>query len=74
MPGKYSVALTRLVEEFDLRPIYQSSDYDRVRVTVDDIARPGLQLAGFYDHFEPMRLCVLGTVENTQSRMGSKWS
>ena len=28
-----------------------------------DVARPGLQLAGYYDHFEPMRLQVMGNVE-----------
>ena len=61
----YTVALRQLVEEFDLVAKYQSRDFDRVQVTVDDISRPGLQLAGFFDHFEPMRLYVLGTVENT---------
>jgi len=59
----YSVPLCQLVEEFKLKPIFKSSDYDRVRVTVEDISRPGLQIAGFFDHFEPMRVCVFGTVE-----------
>jgi HPr kinase/phosphorylase len=27
------------------------------------VARPGLQLAGYFDHFEPMRLQVMGNVE-----------
>ena len=29
------------------------------------MSRPGLQLAGFFDHFEPMRLQVLGNVETS---------
>ena len=27
------------------------------------MSRPGLHLAGFFDHFEPMRIYVCGTVE-----------
>lgn len=45
--------------------IYKSSDFDRIRITVDDVSRPGLPLAGYFDHFEPMRLQVLGNVETS---------
>lgn len=65
MSNLYSVALQQLVQEFNLIPAYRSSDYERVHVTVDDISRPGLQIAGFFDHFEPMRVYVFGTVENS---------
>ncbi len=58
-----SVLLTTLVEEFRLEVVYAATDYDKVRLTVEDVARPGLQLAGFYDHFVPMRLQVMGNVE-----------
>ena len=58
-----SVLLTTLVEEFHLEVVYAATDYEKVRLTVEDVARPGLQLAGFYDHFEPMRLQVMGNVE-----------
>ena len=61
----YSVPLTKLAEEFDLKPLYKSTDYEKICVTVDDVSRPGLQLAGFFDHFEPMRLQVLGNVETS---------
>ena len=61
----YSVPLTKLAKEFDLKPLYESTDYEKIRVTVDDVSRPGLQLAGFFDHFEPMRLQVLGNVETS---------
>ena len=63
MAGTYSVLLSELVQEFNLDFLYQSTDYEKIRVTVDDVSRPGLQLAGFFNHFEPMRLYVCGTVE-----------
>lgn len=64
MSNVYSVPLSELVEEFHLEKLYESSDYHKIHVTVDDVSRPGLYLAGFFDHFEPMRLYVCGTVES----------
>jgi len=63
MNDMHSVPLTKLVDEFQLNVVYAASDYEKIRLTVEDVARPGLQLAGYFDHFEPMRLQVLGNVE-----------
>ena len=63
MINMYSVALTALVEEFSLEVAFKSTDYNKIRLTVEDVARPGLQLAGYFDHFEPMRLQVMGNAE-----------
>lgn len=63
MNEKHCVPLTRLVEEFRLDVAFRSTDYESVQLTVEDVARPGLQLAGYFDHFEPMRLQVMGNVE-----------
>ncbi len=59
----YSVPLTTLVKEFELEVANRSSDYENIQLTVPDVARPGMQLAGYFDHFEPMRLQVMGNVE-----------
>ena len=59
----HSVPLTTIVEKFGFQVAYQATDYEKVCLTVADVARPGLQLAGYYDHFEPMRLQILGNVE-----------
>ena len=61
----HSVLLTTLVKEFNLEVAYAASDYENICLTVVDVARPGLQLAGYYDHFEPMRLQVMGNVETS---------
>ena len=63
MASTYSVLLSELVNEFGLSFFHKSTDYEKIHVTVDDISRPGLHLAGFFDHFEPMRVYVCGTVE-----------
>ena len=59
----YSVPLKQLTEEFKLDVAFAATDFDSIRLTVEDVARPGLQLAGYFDHFEPMRLQVMGNVE-----------
>lgn len=58
-----SVQLSTLVNNFHLEVVYASTDYDKIRLTVEDVSRPGLQIAGYFDHFEPMRLQVLGNAE-----------
>ena len=63
MIDTYSVPLKTLVEKFRLEIAYASTDFDSIRLTVEDVARPGLQLAGFFDHYEPMRMQVMGNVE-----------
>ncbi len=63
MDNVYSVPLSQLVEEFDLQIAYKSSDYADVQLTVEDVSRPGIQLTGYFDHFEPLRLQVLGNSE-----------
>ena len=63
MIDTYSVPLKELVKEFKLEVAYASTDFDSIRITVEDVTRPGLQLAGYFDHYEPIRLQVLGNVE-----------
>lgn len=64
MAKNYSVPLDQLVQQFNLTIAHKASDYDTIHITVDDVSRPGLQLAGFFDHFEPMRIQVIGRVED----------
>ena len=54
------VLLSVLTEAFHLEVAYKATDFEKVRLTVEDVTRPGLQIAGYMDHFEPMRLQVLG--------------
>ena len=63
MIDTYSVPLSTLVKEFKLEAEYTAADFESIRLTVEDVSRPGLQIAGFFDHFEPMRLQVMGNAE-----------
>ena len=63
MSELYSVPLKELVREFGMKVEYAATDFDKVRLTVADLSRPGLQLAGYFNHFEPVRLQLMGNVE-----------
>ena len=63
MPNHTGVLLSSLVEHLHLEIAYQSKDYASVRLTVEDLSRPGLQLVGYLEHFEPLRLQVMGNAE-----------
>ncbi len=65
MESLYSVKLSKLVEDFHLDVLRKGKGYDKCLVRTEDVNRPGLQLIGFFDYFDPMRLQVLGKVENT---------
>ena len=63
MASVYTVPLTQLVAEAGFTVYYRASDYEKIRITVEDVSRPGLPMAGFFDHFQPMRLQVMGRME-----------
>ena len=65
MASKYSVPLRTIAEEHGLEPLHTSVDYATRLLTVADVNRPALQLAGFYNYFDPKRLQILGRVEST---------
>lgn len=63
MEENFSISLAELVSEFQFSVEFAATDYHKIRLTVHDVARPGIQLMGFFDHFDARRLQVLGKVE-----------
>ncbi len=60
---EYSVPLHKLMEEFDMEEVYVPPNYHEIMVCTPDINRPGMQLIGFFNHFDNLRLQVMGIVE-----------
>ena len=58
-----SYKLSKLVEELQADIVYRSKDFEDVQILTGDVHRPGLQLAGFYEHFEPRRVQLIGRME-----------
>ncbi len=59
-----SVALTKIINEFNLEKIFVPDHIDSIMVTRSEVNRPGLPLTGFFDYFAPERIQVIGRVES----------
>ena len=57
------VELQEIVEKMNLKNMTPDVDLTNIKVTVPDINRPGLPLAGFLDNFDAARVQVIGYVE-----------
>lgn len=55
--------LPELVAEFNMEVLNKAPNFNIQTVTISDVNRPALQLVGFYEYFEPIRLQILGKAE-----------
>ena len=65
MGSEFTIPLTKIIDEFELEIIYEPEDVDKIRICSADINRPGLQMVGFFDHFDKKRIQIMGMVEFT---------
>jgi len=63
--SKKSVKLGEIIREFELEVLKAGPDYENLPLRTVDINRPGLPLAGFFEHFDTKRLLLLGLTEHT---------
>lgn len=59
------VKLTQFIEKMKLINLTPDIDVKHVKLTVPDINRPALQMTGYFEHFDSIRLQVIGFVEYT---------
>ena len=64
MEELYSVQLSKIIDEFKLETVYLPDLPENLHVTCSRVNRPGLQMVGFYDHYEQARLQIIGKVED----------
>lgn len=60
-----SVSLTRVIEKMKLENLTPDVDVRSHRITLAEVNRPALQLAGYFEHFDATRLQIIGFVEFT---------
>lgn len=60
---EFTVKLSKIIKEFKLEEVYVPNENTLIETT--DVNRPGLQIAGFFDYFDPRRIQILGMVETT---------
>lgn len=60
-----TVAVSRLIEKMGLDNLTPDIDIKNRKITIPDINRPALQLAGYLQHYEASRVQIIGFVEAT---------
>ncbi len=65
MSEGYSVPLRELIETLKLENCTPEVDIDNVLITQNEVNRPALQLAGYFDYFDSSRIQIIGHVEHT---------
>ncbi len=63
MSEKFTVALKKIIDEFKLEVIYTHKEPAEILIDENDVNRPGLQLMGFYEYFNPERIQIIGKME-----------
>ncbi|MBP3588715.1 MAG: HPr kinase/phosphorylase, partial [Clostridia bacterium] len=63
MKCNYSVELHKLITEFRLEVVYGPEDYQDKLISSRAVCRPALPLAGFFEHFDPDDIQVIGRAE-----------
>ncbi len=58
-----SVTLKSIIDSFKLEEITTFGNTQDISITVADVTRPGLQLTGYFDHFGPDRIQLIGNQE-----------
>ena len=63
MAERFTVTLKQIIDEFRLEVLYCPGDPAEILISENDITRPGLQLMGFYEYFNPERIQIIGKME-----------
>ena len=65
MDSHYSVKLGQLIKDFELEVLRGAPGFEDILIQKEDVNRPALQLAGFFDYFDYKRIQMIGRVEAT---------
>ncbi len=63
MSSTFTVKLTKLIQDFNLEKAYLPENYEDILIASADVNRPGLQMVGFFDFFDPQRIQIMGKSE-----------
>ena len=59
----HTIPLARLVQDHRLEIVVRPDDFEEILISTNEVNRPGLALAGFYEIFEKERIQLIGKAE-----------
>ena len=64
MEENYNVKLSKIIDDFNLETHFLPDLPENILISCTRVNRPGLQMTGFYDYYEPARLQIIGKAEH----------
>ena len=63
MTEEYTIPLAKIIKDLSLTALHLPCSAEEILIRSRDVIRPGLELYGFCDYFDPHRITVLGRSE-----------
>ena len=63
MPEVYTIPLSKIIHELQLETAFLPKSADDILIQSRDVVRPGMELNGYHEYFDPTRIAVLGRAE-----------
>ena len=63
MPEVYTIPLSKIIHELQLETACLPKSADDILIQSRDVVRPGMELNGYHEYFDPNRIAVLGRAE-----------
>ena len=63
MPEVYTIPLSKIIHELQLETAFLPKSADDILIQSRDVVRPGMELNGYHEYFDPNRIAVLGRAE-----------
>lgn len=63
MPEVYTIPLSKIIHELQLETAFLPKSSDDILIQSRDVVRPGMELNGYHEYFDPNRIAVLGRAE-----------
>ena len=63
MVEEYTIALAKVIKELGLSEVYLPRSADEILIKSRDVNRPGVELNGYCEYFDPNRITILGRSE-----------
>ena len=63
MPDIYTLPLSKIIHELQLTEVYLPKSADDILIQSRDVVRPGIELSGYYQYFDPTRIAIFGRAE-----------
>ena len=63
MPEVYTIPLSKIIHELQHETAFLPKSADDILIQSRDVVRPGMELNGYHEYFDPNRIAVLGRAE-----------